>query len=130
MNLTGSRATFIANISAAVIACAVLIEVAIIENARWGHVLASDPFLCFFPVLVMLVVRSEPFSFAFLLIYLGVLLRLSFTVQGILAGTYKFRKADDPLFILVLFTMVTVVCLAAYLVTALLRSIATALSKR
>ncbi|QPF94751.1 hypothetical protein [Bradyrhizobium commune] len=121
VNPFGSRATFVMNVCALVLACVVLTEVAVIENQRFGHALPSDPFLCFFPALIMFVVRSEPFSFFFLLAHLLVSVRLTFPVFGIAAGTYKFSRADDPLFILVLFTMATAICFVAFVFVALIR---------
>jgi hypothetical protein len=130
VKLTGSRATLFANVGALVLACAVFVEVVVIENARFGHVLPSDPFLCFFPVMVMFVVRSEPFSFAFLLAHFLISLRLFFTVHDVLAGVHRFSRANDPLFMLTLFEMATVVCLVVYVASTLIKSVVSSFSKQ
>jgi hypothetical protein len=74
----------------------------------------------------MFVIRSEPFSCAFLLAYITIVLRLGFALYG----AEKISKGNNPLFVLVLFGMVTVVCLFAYVVVVLIKSIASAFSKK
>lgn len=121
IDLTGSRVTLVANVAALVVALVILVEVAIIENKHFGYVLASDPFLCFFPTMVMFVVRSEPFSCFFLFLHSLISIRLLFVALDVIAGADRIGKGDNPLFVLVLFEMATIVCLAVYVAVALTR---------
>ncbi|MGY4624154.1 hypothetical protein [Bradyrhizobium sp. USDA 4486] len=69
----------------------------------------------------MFVIRSEPFSFFHLLAHLGISIGLFSGALGVFAGTVKLSKAHNPFFLLVLFTMLTIVCVAAYVVVALIK---------
>jgi hypothetical protein len=126
----GSSATRVANLAALVFAFLIVVESSYIEHRHWGYVLPSDTFLGFFPAIVMFVVRSEPFSFAFLLSYVFISIRLAFVVHGAYAGVDQITKGNNPLFILVLFCMITVVCLTAYVIGALVKLIASHFSSR
>ena len=128
IDLTGSRVTLVANVVALAAALVVLVEVAIIENKHFGHVLAADPFLCFFPAMVMFVVRSEPFSCLLLLFYSLISIRLLFVAYDVVEGADRIGKGDNPLFVLVLFGMATIVSLVVYAVVALTRLLFTSAS--
>jgi hypothetical protein len=71
----------------------------------------------------MFIVRSTPFSSVFLLACVVIAIQLSVVVKGLVVGSYKFTRANDPLFFILAFTMVTIVCFAGYVVTALIRLI-------
>ncbi|CCE07757.1 membrane hypothetical protein [Bradyrhizobium sp. STM 3843] len=121
VNLTGSRATLIANIIASIVAFMIAVEVTYIEDVQFGHVLPNDTFLCFFPAIVMFLVRSEPLSYLFLLIYSIISIDLLFVARDLFIGISRFSKGNDPLLVLVLFAMVTGACLIAYFLISLMR---------
>ena len=128
IDLTGSRVTLVANVGALAVALVVLVEVAIIENKHFGHVLAADPFLCLFPAMVMFAVRSEPFSCFFLSFYFLISIRLLFVAYDVVEGADRIGKGDNPLFVLVLFGMATIVCFVVYVVVVLIRLLFTRVS--
>lgn len=127
-NLLGTRATFVMNVCALVLASVITVEAIYIQHADLGYVVPGDILLCFFPVIVMFVIRSEPFSFFYLLAHLGISIGLFSAALGVFAGTVKLSKAHNPLFLLVLFTMLTIVCVAVYVLVALIKLIFSNLS--
>ncbi|MGJ4942908.1 hypothetical protein ACQR1W_20190 [Bradyrhizobium sp. HKCCYLS1011] len=121
VNLTGSRATLIANIIASIVAFMIAVEVTYIEDVQFGYVLPNDTFLCFFPAIVMFLVRNEPLSCLFLVIYSIIFIDLLFVARDLFIGISRFSKGNDPLLVLVLFAMATGACLIAYFLISLMR---------
>lgn len=127
MNTTGTRATFLMNVSAAGFALFILVEAMVIEWTSVGHLEPGIGWLlCFFPVATMFAIRSEPFSFALLLGHLFVVLRLGVAIFN----GEKIAKGSNPLFWLVLFAMATMICLVIYGVVFLAKSATSTISKR
>ena len=126
-DFTGSRATLIANIGAVVLAFMILIEAAIIVWRSFGYLATgAGALICFLPVAGMFIIRSEPFSFAFLFAHFVLVVRLGFAIYNV----ETISKGNNPLFMIVLFGMATVVCLVAYLGISLVRTAASAVRKK
>lgn len=127
-NIFERRVTLIANICALLLACVIAAEVVYVEYADLRYVVPGDVMLCLFPAAVMFVIKSEPFSFVFLLAHLVISIRLFLVVRGISTESFNFTNGNDPLFILVLFGAATVICLAIYVLVALIKFIVSHLS--
>lgn len=128
VSVTGSRPVLIANACAFALASATALAVLYIEHAQYGDRLHNDFPLCFVPVFAMFLIRKPAFSCVFLLLHLVVLARLLSFVPSIADGTYRYSYANDPVFIMVPFLMLSVVCLAVYLTIVFIRGVISALS--
>jgi hypothetical protein len=123
MNLTGSRATLIANVCALAMACVAVTEGEYIVHGARGYYLPQDAWTYFVPALVMFIIRNRIFSCCFLVIYILNSIQMFFDVRSIFLGTYvdTSYKYDPPISNLFFF-LFSIICFMAYGVVASLRS--------
>ncbi len=114
MNLTGSRATLIANVCALVVAYVVVVEGAYIVHERVGVFRPNDYWAPLVPAFVMFIVRSRTLSFWFLFFYVALSIELFSRARSAYLGTYDYPGAKDPLEYVGIFFVVSVGCLAIY----------------
>jgi hypothetical protein len=124
MNLTGSRSTLIANAGALIVASIAIVEGAYIVHECFGYYRPQDIWGFLAPAVVMLIIRSRIFSFCFLALYVALFIQMSYQARGIHVVPYACGdRLGDPLGNMALFFVISIVCLAIYLVIALVRFI-------
>lgn len=129
MNLTGGRTTLILNICALVLAFIINIEGAYIIYRVFGWYNRSDWVAGFVPVLVMFVIRNRRFTYTFLFLHIALALQMFFQSRSIYLDTYEHAGAKYPLEYLGFFFFVSLLCLAAYGIIALIRAALALLNK-
>lgn len=121
MSLFGSRATLIANVCALIVATAVAIEAAYIEQRVFGINAANKYWANFFPAFAMFVIRSSIFSWCFLLLYVAIAIQMLYQIRLISFGSYDPGPRGEPLGYLGLFLLLSMGCLAIYVAGVLVR---------
>ncbi|MEH2513951.1 hypothetical protein V1291_005305 [Nitrobacteraceae bacterium AZCC 1564] len=121
MNLTGGRTTLILNICALVVAAVVILEGASVIYRIYGSFALSDWFIALVPLTTMFVVRNKLFSAVFPFFYVALAIQMGFQASSVYSGAYKFAGEKYPFGFLTLFSMVSLVCLAIYLVDFIVR---------
>ncbi len=117
MNLTGSRATLIANVLALVIASIVIAEGAYIVHAHYGYYMPQDAPSFLFPALVMFIIRNRAFSFFFLILYIALAIQMFVQAQGLYSGgPVQWDGKWGPLLFLPPFLFLSAFSLAVYVI--------------
>lgn len=125
MNLTGSRATLIANVCALIIASIVIAEGAYIVRAHYGFYMPQDAPFFLFPALVMFIIRNQKFSFFFLTLYIALAVQMFVQAQGLYSsGPVPWNGKWGPLLFLPPFFFLSVFSLVVYTIYALTTSLA------
>lgn len=115
MNLTGSRATLIANVCALVVAIVIAIEAFYIAHERYGIFRPFDVWGPFVPVVAMFIVRNSKFSYCFLFFYAAVLGVMSYQVRFFYLGLHKPTRFEaDSSAPIALFFAVSICSLVIY----------------
>jgi len=121
MSLSGSRPTLIANLCALVVAFAAIAEGAYIVHGCYGYYRPQDVLSFLTPPVVMFIIRNWIFSFCFLALYVALIVQMFYQARSIHLVSYACgSRLGDPLGNIELFFVVSVICLAIYLVIALL----------
>jgi hypothetical protein len=124
MSLIGSRSTLIANVCALVMAFAVIAEGAYIVHECFGYYRPQDIWGFLTPAIVMFIIRNRIFSFCFLALYVALLIQMLFQARSIHLVSYACGdRLGDPLGNMTIFFVVSIICLAAYPVIALINFI-------
>ena len=127
MNLTRSRATLIANVCALLVACAIFAEALYITREmdayyHPGTSTQASNFLVFMPALLMFLVWKRSFSYCLLLMHIAVAIVTFLPVLAIYLGTYRHTPSEQPLMFVVLFLMLSLVCLAIWIAFFIVRA--------
>jgi hypothetical protein len=124
MNLTGSRATLIANLCALVLASVVIAEGAYIVHAHYGFYMPQDAPFFLFPALVMFIIRNREFSFFFLTLYIALAVQMFVQAQGLYSGgPVQWNGKWGPLPFLPPFFLLSAFSLVIYAVFALVTTL-------
>jgi hypothetical protein len=123
MNFTGSRPTLIANLCALGVAFAAIAEGAYIVHECFGYYRPQDIWGFLTPAIVMFIVRNRIFSFCFLALYVALFIQMFYQASIIHLDPKACGWRDDPLGYMAVFFVITVICLAIYLVIAVVRFI-------
>lgn len=126
MNLIGSRPTLIANLCALVVAFVVIAEGAYIVHECFGYYRPQDIWGFLTPAIVMFIIRNRIFSFCFLTLYVALFIQMFYQAGIIHLDPKACGGRDDPLGYMAVFFVLSVICLAIYLVIALVRFIISA----
>ena len=124
MNLIGSRVTLILNVRALVVASVVGAETVYIE--RYGYEILSDSFLALFfsafiPAFIMLIIRNRTFSYCFLFLYAAIAIQMARGVRSAyLTGAFHVLPGSIHFIWLLLFFLISVVCLGIFVAHALI----------
>jgi hypothetical protein len=131
MNLTGSRATLIANICALVVAFAAIAEGAYIVHECFGYYRLQDIWAFLAPAIVMFIVRNRIFSFCFLALYAALFVQMFYQARLIhLDPEACGGRLDGPLGYMALFFVISVICLAIYPLAALVKFVISFVASR
>jgi hypothetical protein len=126
----GGRTVLIVNACALMLAVIVTAEGAYIQYELLGRFLWDDYLSCFLPALVAVIIRDARFSSVFLVLYAGLAIILGDRAWSVYSHTYKSAGAKDLLGPLGVFDLISLLCLAIYLVVISLRMLARVFSSR
>lgn len=122
MGLLGSRATLIASLCALVVACVVIAQGAYIVHECRGYYRPQDIVPSIVPAIVMFIIRNWLFSFCFLALHVALSMQMFYQAQSIHLASYACGgRLGDPLGNTMLLFLVSIICLAVYLMIALVR---------
>ena len=121
MNLTGTRATLIANVCALVVAPVLVAEGAYIVHECFGYYRPQDIWAFLAPAIVMFIIRNWVYSYCFLVLHVALSIQMLLQARSIhLVPDACGGRLDDPLGNMALFFVVSVACLAIYAAGALI----------
>jgi hypothetical protein len=123
MNFTGSRPTLIANACALIVASIVIVEGAYIVHECFGYYRPQDIWGFLTPAIVMFIIRNRIFSFCFLALYTALFIQMFYQAGIIHLNPKACGGRYDPLGYMAVFFVISVICLAIYLVIALVHFI-------
>jgi hypothetical protein len=123
MNLIGSRTTLVLNVCALVVASVVWAEAVYVRQVGYAGLLDPIPALfcySFFPAIVMLIIRNRTFSYCFLFLYVANTILMALAVRSAyLTGPIHDLPGTIHFTWLLLFLLVSVICLAIFVAHAL-----------
>lgn len=105
MSLIGSRLVLVANLCGLAIALATSVVGAYIVHGCFGYYRPQDVPAFFAPAAVMFIVRNRIFSLCFLVLYVALLLQMSFQASIVGVDREACGGRDDPLGYMVVFLL-------------------------